>query len=159
MIIPFYDVDNEVFAIQGRAFGKEQPKYITIKLQENKQKIYGLERVNFHKRLHIVEGPLDSLFIDNCIASAGADLILPVETKDVVFVFDNEPRNKQIIDRMYKIIDNGYMIVIWPENVKEKDINEMIIKGKTKQQIQENIFDNTYSGLSALTNLNTYKRC
>jgi len=99
------------------------------------------------------------LFIDNCIASAGADLILPVETKDVVFVFDNEPRNKQIIDRMYKIIDNGYMIVIWPENVKEKDINEMIIKGKTKQQIQENIFDNTYSGLSALTNLNTYKRC
>ena len=159
LIIPFYDVDNEVFAIQGRAFGKEQPKYITIKLQENKQKIYGLERVNFHKRLHIVEGPLDSLFIDNCIASAGADLILPVETKDVVFVFDNESRNKQIIDRMYKIIDNGYMIVIWPDNVKEKDINEMIIKGKTKQQIQKNIFDNTYSGLSALTNLNTYKRC
>ena len=86
-------------------------------------------------------------------------MILPVETKDVVFVFDNESRNKQIIDRMYKVIDNGYMIVIWPDNVKEKDINEMIIKGKTKQQIQKNIFDNTYSGLSALTNLNTYKRC
>ena len=98
------------------------------------------------------------MFIDNWIASAGADLILPVETKDVVFVFDNEPRNKQIIDRMYKIIDNGYMIVIWPDNVKEKDINEMIIKGKTKQQIQKNIFDNTYSGLSALTQLNIYKR-
>jgi DNA primase len=62
LIIPFYDVDNEVFALQGRSFGKEQPKYLTIKLQENKQKIFGLERVNLHNTLYIVEGPLDSLF-------------------------------------------------------------------------------------------------
>ena len=156
LIIPFYDVDNNVFAIQGRAFGKEQPKYLTLKLQENKQKIFGLERVNLHKRLYVVEGPLDSLFLDNCIA--GADLQLPAENKDVVFIFDNEPRNKEIIDRMYKLIDKDYMIVIWPEGTKEKDINEMIIKGKTKEDLQKIISDNTYSGLSALTQLNSYKR-
>jgi len=159
LIIPFYDVDNEVFAIQGRAFGNEQPKYLTIKLKENKQKIYGLERVNLQNRLYIVEGPLDSLFVDNCLAAAGADLQLPVEKKDVVFVFDNEPRNKQIIDRMYKAIDDNYMIVVWPNNIKEKDINEMIITGKTKEQIQNIILENTYSGLTALTNLNNYKLC
>mgnify|MGYP003302507840 FL=1 len=158
MIIPFYDVDNNVFAIQGRAFGKEQPKYLTLKLQENKQKIFGLERVNLHKRLYVVEGPLDSLFLDNCIAAGGADLQLPAENKDVVFIFDNEPRNKEIIDRMYKLIDKDYMIVIWPEGTKEKDINEMIIKGKTKEDLQKIISDNTYSGLSALTQLNSYKR-
>ena len=159
LIIPFYDVDNEVFAIQGRAFGKEQPKYLTIKLKENKQKIYGLERINLHKRLYIVEGPLDSLFLDNCLAAAGADLQLPVEKKDVVFIFDNEPRNKQIIDRMYKMIEKDYMIVIWPEGQKEKDINDMIINGKSKEEVQKIISDNTYSGLSALTQLNSYKRC
>ena len=159
LIIPFYDVDNNVFAIQGRAFGKEQPKYLTIKLQENKQKIFGLERVNLHKRLYIVEGPLDSLFLDNCLAAGGADLQLPVEKKDVVFIFDNEPRNKEIIDRMYKMIDKDYMIAIWPEGTKEKDINEMIINGKTKEQVQKIISDNTYSGLSAITQLNSYKRC
>jgi DNA primase len=159
LIIPFYDVDNEVFAIQGRAFGKEQPKYLTIKLKENKQKIFGLERINLHRRLYIVEGPLDSLFLDNCLAAAGADLQLPVEKKDVVFIFDNEPRNKQIIDRMYKMIEKDYMIVIWPEGQKEKDINDMIINGKTKEEVQKIISDNTYSGLSALTQLNSFKRC
>jgi len=159
LIIPFYDVDNEVFALQGRAFGKEQPKYLTIKLNENKQKIFGLERVNLHKKLYIVEGPLDSLFLDNCLAAGGADLQLPVEKKDVVFIFDNEPRNKEIIDRMYKMIDKDYMIVIWPEGTKEKDINDMVINGKSKAEIQNIISDNTYSGLSALSQLNSYKRC
>ena len=159
LIIPFYDVDNQVFAIQGRAFGKEQPKYLTIKLNESKQKIFGLERVNLHKTLYIVEGPLDSLFLENCLAAGGADLQLPVEKKDVVFIFDNEPRNKQIIDRMYKMIEKDYMIVIWPEGQKEKDINDMVMQGKSKSEIQNIITQNTYSGLSALTQLNSYKRC
>ena len=159
LIIPFYDVDEKVFAIQGRAFGKEQPKYITLKLYENKQKIFGLERINLHKTLYIVEGPIDSLFVDNCIAAAGADIQLPGDSKDVVFVFDNEPRNKEIIKRMYNVIDDSYKLVIWPESIKEKDINEMIVNGKTKQQIQKLISENTYSGLSALTKLNSYKRC
>ena len=158
-IFSFYDVDGEVFALQGRAFGKEQPKYLTLKLYENKQKIFGLDRLNLQKTIYIVEGPLDSLFLDNCIAAAGADIHLPTETKDVVFVFDNEPRNRQIIDKMYKLIDDNYSMVIWPEGTKEKDINEMIINGKTKKQIQKIIFDNTYSGLSAITQLNSYKRC
>ena len=159
LIIPFYDVDDEVFALQGRAFGKEQPKYLTLKLYENKQKIFGLDRLNLQKTIYIVEGPLDSLFLDNCIAAAGADIHLPTETKDVVFVFDNEPRNRQIIEKMYKLIDDNYSMVIWPEGTKEKDINEMIINGKTKKQIQKIIFDNTYSSLSAITQLNSYKRC
>ena len=158
MIIPFYDVDNNVFAIQGRAFGKEQPKYLTIKLQENKQKNKIRQIQNKHIQKSLLEGPLDSLFLDNCLAAGGADLQLPADNKDVVFIFDNEPRNKEIIDRMYKLIDKDYMIVIWPEGTKEKDINEMIIKGKTKEDLQKIISDNTYSGLSALTQLNSYKR-
>ena len=81
-----------------------------------------------------------------------------LKKKDVVFIFDNEPRNKEIIDRMYKMIDQNYMITIWPEGTKEKDINEMIMNGKSKEQVQKIISDNTYSGLSAITQLNSYKR-
>ena len=159
LIIPFYDTTGKLFAFQGRAFGKEQPKYLTIKLDENKQKIYGLERINFQKHIFIVEGPLDSLFLDNCLAAAGADLKLSqVSPKDVTYIFDNEPRNKEIVKRMYKVIDDGYNIVIWPEDLKEKDINEMIISGLTKNKINDIIKKSTYSGLSALTNLNYWKK-
>ena len=56
LIIPFYDESGKLFAFQGRAFGKEQPKYITIKLDESKQKVYGLERVNFLQPIKVVEG-------------------------------------------------------------------------------------------------------
>jgi len=76
-----------------------------------------------------------------------------------VFIFDNEPRNKQIIDRMYRVVEKDYELVIWPEGQEEKDINDMILQGKTKSQIQNIITENTYSGLSALTKLNSYKRC
>ena len=63
------------------------------------------------------------------------------------------PRNKEIIDRMYKMIEKDYMIVIYPEGQKEKDINEMIINGKTKEQVQKIISDNTYSSfISNYTN-------
>jgi hypothetical protein len=159
LIIPFYDTTGNLFAIQGRAFGKEQPKYLTIKLDETKQKVYGLERINFQKHIYITEGPIDSLFIDNCLAAAGADLILKASPENVTYIFDNEPRNKEIVTRMYKMIDKNYNIFIWPDIIKSKDINDLIISGKSNTEIQTIISTNTHSGLSALTKLNTWKKC
>jgi len=149
-----------LFAFQGRAFGKEQPKYLTIKLDENKQKIYGLERVNFTKEVRIVEGPIDSLFIDNCLAAAGADLFLKnkISNEKVLYIFDNEPRNKEIVDRMYKVIENNFNIVIWPDDIQLKDVNDMIINGTSPSEIENIISKNTYSKLSALTKLTHWKK-
>ena len=59
---------------------------------------------------------------------------------------------------MYKVIENDYNIVIWPEDIQYKDVNDMIIGGLTKHQIQNIIQDNTYSKLSALTKLNHWKK-
>ena len=140
LIIPFFDVTGELFAFQGRAFGKEQPKYITIKLDETKQKVYGLERVNFQKHIYIVEGPLDSLFLDNCLAAGGADLTLRMPNNQVTYIFDNEPRNKEIIKRMYAVIENDYNVVIWPNHIQLKDVNEMIVSGISVDEIK-NIID------------------
>ena len=76
----------------------------------------------------------------------------------ITYIFDNEPRNKEIINRMYKVIENDYNIVIWPEDIQHKDVNDMIIGGLTKHQIKNIIQDNTYSKLSALTKLNHWKK-
>ena len=158
LIIPFFDVTGELFAFQGRAFGKEQPKYITIKLDETKQKVYGLERVNFQKHVYIVEGPLDSLFLDNCLAAGGADLTLRMPNDQVTYIFDNEPRNKEIIKRMYAVIEKDYNVVIWPNHIQLKDVNEMIVSGISVAEIKNIIDKNTFRKLEALEKLSHYKK-
>jgi hypothetical protein len=160
LVIPFYDEQGKVFAYQGRAFGKETPKYVTIKLDENKQKIYGLERINFAQHLFVVEGPIDSLFLDNCLAAGGADLTLDskINPEKVTYIFDNEPRNKEIIQRMEKIIDLGYNIFIWPNEIQLKDVNDLIMTGVSKLQLDEIISINTYSNLSAKQALVNFKK-
>ena len=88
----------------------------------------------------------------NCLAGGGADLKLNVSPDNVTYIFDNEPRNKEIIKRMYKVVDENYNVVIWPEDLQLKDVNEMIMSGKTKSEVDNIISTNTHSKLSALTN-------
>ena len=155
LLIPFRDEQGEVFAYQGRAFGKEQPKYITIKLEE-RDKIFGLDRVDKNKHVYVVEGPLDSLFVDNCIAVAGADV--PSLDCDFTVIFDNEPRNREIVKQIEKVINSGRNIVLWPESMKYKDINDMILGGYSKSEIQQIIMDNTFSGVEAKLRFTEWKK-
>ena len=155
LVIPFRDESGEVFAAQGRAFGKETPKYLTVKFQD-KPKIFGLDRCDWSERTYIVEGPLDSLFVDNCLAVAGADFEHHFPMKEnVTIILDNEPRSREIIKRMEKLIDKDYELVIWPDNVKEKDINDMVLAGDAN--IMHTIKNNTYTGLTAKLKLSSWK--
>jgi len=147
LMIPFRNEEGEIFAYQGRAFGSETPKYITIKLDEDADKIFGLDKVDKNKPILVVEGPLDSLFLDNCIAMAGADF--NNFEGDLTIIFDNEPRNKEICKQIEKTINQGRNVVIWPDSIRHKDINDMIIAGYTKEEIQQIITDNTFSGAAA----------
>ena len=147
LLIPFRGEDGEVFAYQGRAFGNEQPKYITIKIDEERDKIFGLDKVNKSKPILVVEGPLDSLFLDNCIAVAGANFS-NIEG-NLTVIYDNEPRNKEINKQIEKTIDQGKSVCLWPDTMKCKDINDMIIAGYSKKEVQEIITNNTFSGASA----------
>ena len=157
VVIPFFDREGNFFAFQGRAFGKEQPKYITIKFDETKQKIYGLDRLNLNKPVMITEGPIDSLFLDNAVALAGADADIKINHSQCTMIFDNEPRNKEIISRMIKAVDKNFNLVVWPKTLKYKDINDIIISGKTSAEVQTIISNNTYSGLTALQHINNWK--
>ena len=154
LVIPFYDEKGKVFAAQGRAFGKEQPKYLTIKF-EDRPKIFGLDRVDLTERVYVVEGPIDSLFLNNCLAVAGSDFrdLPPCEA---TIIMDNEPRSKETITRMEKLINSDYELVIWPDSIPQKDINDMILAGQ--QDIQTIINNNTFSGLEAKMKLSAWKR-
>ena len=165
LMIPFRNEEGEIFAYQGRAFGTETPKYITIKLDEDAEKIFGLDRVTHDKPVLVVEGPIDSMFLDNCIAVAGADFSKPLSiggrlmlNGELTVIFDNEPRNKEIIKRMYDVVEKDYNLVVWPEDMRHKDINDMIMAGLTKTEVYDILNRNTYSKLSALTKLNEYKK-
>ena len=157
IIIPFIGRDNEWFGFQGRSLRPDDKlRYITIMLDENRPKVYGLNRVDFNKTIYVTEGPFDSLYIDNAIAMAGADVDWNLlEGRDAVFVYDNEQRNKQIIDRISQTIDKGYEVVIWPDNLEEKDLNDMYIAGHNVQSLVE---FNTYSGLEAHIKLTEWKK-
>ena len=156
LIIPFRGEDGEVFAYQGRAFGDEQPKYITIKIDADRDKIFGLDKVDKSKPILVVEGPLDSLFLDNCIAVAGADF--SNIKGDLTVIYDNEPRNKEINKQIEKTIDQGKSVCLWPDHMKEKDINDMIIAGYSKKEVQEIITNNTFSGASAKLRFAEWRR-
>ena len=156
LIIPFRGEDGEVFAYQGRAFGDEQPKYITIKIDADRDKIFGLDKVDKSKPIYVVEGPLDSLFLDNCIAMAGADF--NDIGGDLTVIYDNEPRNKEICGQIEKSIERGYKVCLFPESMQENDINDMFIAGFTKKEIQQTITDNTFSGAAAKLRFAEWRR-
>ena len=166
IIIPFYDSDKKLIAFQGRAFTNTLLRYITIKIHDDSPKIFGLDRLDIKKPFYVVEGPFDSMFIPNCIAMAGSDVSLKDQT-DIVsamdagmgtMIFDNEPRNKEIISRMEKVIDKGWKLCFWPESVATKDINDMVLGGIQESRILEIINTNTYQSLNAKTHLAIWRK-
>jgi len=158
MIIPFRKEDGEIFAYQGRAFGNEPQKYITIILDKEYPKIFGLDRVDTSRNFYVVEGPIDSLFIKNAVAVAQSDLRLPNHKDKTVLIPDNEPRNREICKQIDRYIEEGYSVVLWPKGLEEKDINDMILAGKSPAEIQMIIHSNTHKGLQAKTVFNSWKR-
>ena len=159
IIIPLIK-NGEIFGYQGRSLSKSSKvKYITIILDENQPKIFGWDTIDWNKTVYIVEGPFDSMFLNNAIAMVGADMdyMFFIHHYDVefVFVYDNEKRNKEMIARVEKTIDMKFPVVIWPQDLKYKDINDMILEGLDVEKI---IKENTFMGLEAKAKLIGWKR-
>ena len=152
MIIPYFTPAGKCFAFQARAYGDEQPKYYTIKVDESEEKIYGLDRVDYSKRIYVVEGPIDSLFIPNGIAVSGSSFDTPTIRSllaNATIVMDNEPRNKEIVHQLENYIELGYSVVMYPDYIEEKDINDMVKAGRSPAEILDLINTNTFSGMEA----------
>ena len=155
IIIPLY-YEKNLIGFQGRSINPSPVKYITVMLDDDAPKIYGLDNIRRDAPVYITEGPFDSTFIRNSIAMCGADAdISRWGIGNPVWIYDNEPRNREITNRISKTIDSGQSVVIWPESIDDKDINDMVMNGLDVQSVIES---NTYSGLEAKLKFNTWKR-
>jgi transcription elongation factor Elf1 len=164
LVIPFYNVYNELIAVSGRALETSDKtlRYVTIRVKESDDKlIYGLDRVDLNKPVKIVEGPIDSMFLSNCVASGDANLTLVAKDIDCakkILIFDNEPRNKEIVKMMQDAIKSGHDIVIWPDIIKAKDINEMIVSGISVDEIESIISTNSFTDIKAQMRFVSWKK-
>lgn len=166
LIIPFLDREGNCYGFQGRSFAKDTMlRYITIMLDESKPKIFGLDTVDTTTRFYVLEGPIDSMFLQNAVAMAGADMssLFANGDQDVkqnaIMVFDNEPRNIDIVKRIDSCIEAGYNVCIWPTEIHQKDINDMVkVGGKRPTDLQLIIDMNTFSGLEAKLKLTRWKK-
>ena len=156
IVIPMYDETKNLIGFQGRALGKSFTKYITVMLDDEAPKAYGLDSIDKTSTVYITEGPFDSTFIRNSIAMCGADAdVHSWGISNPVWVYDNEPRNREIVERISRTIDSGDSVIIWPTNITEKDINDMILAG---HEVMSMLKSNTYHGLEAKIKFNNWKK-
>jgi transcription elongation factor Elf1 len=160
LIIPFYNENKELIAFQGRALTDSKIRYITITVNKDVTKFFGLDRIDRSKRVYVVEGPIDSMFIPNAIATADSDLarVKQLNLEDVVLVYDNEPRNKEIVRQMNKSANDGFNICVLPESTDSKDINDQILNGKTSKELMDMIDKYTFSGLRLTLELSNWRK-
>ena len=156
IIIPLNNTDGDLIGFQGRSLSPNaKMRYITVMLDEDAPKLYGLDHINKNETIYIVEGPLDSFFLENAVAMCGSDVdIRSFGWSDYIWVYDNEPRSRQITDKLSKSIDAGDSVVIWPRSIKEKDLNDMSNSGVNVQSVVQS---NVYQGLKAKLQLSNWK--
>ena len=159
LVLPFYDNNNQLSGVTCRALRGETLRYITVKVKDGVPLLFGIDVVNKTKPIYVVEGPIDSLFLDNAIAVGGTSFSKLDQTgldKDkLIVIFDNQPRNKEVCKLIEKNIELGYNVVLWPQTIVEKDINEMVMAGHNVKKI---IKDNTFNGLTAKMKFIGWKR-
>ena len=162
VVLPFLNENGELVGITGRAINDSPLRYLTMRFLDDVPLIYNIGNVDKTKTVYVTEGPIDSLFLPNSIAVGGSDFKKLDDSlkENAVIIYDNEPRNAQIIKQIEEVIDLLYKVCIWNERrVSEyKDINDMVIGGLSQNEIIEIINSNTYSGLSAKAKLQEYKK-
>ena len=161
VVIPFFDESGELVGISGRAINDSPLRYLTMRFLDDVPLIYNIDKVDKSKTIYVTAGPIDSLFLPNAISVGGSDFkkIDDSIKENAILIYDNEPRNTEILKRMNKTIEAGYSIFIWPSEItNEKDINDLVISGYSKNKIQKLINDNTYSGLSAKQQFINWKK-
>lgn len=164
LVMPFYDWDGDLVGITARDLGgKSSLRYLELKLKDDVPLIFGTESIDKNKRIYVVEGPIDSLFVKNSIAVAGTGFLkvsqLGIDKNNITYIIDNQPRNKEVCGVYKKVIDSGASIVIWPQNLVGKDVNDIIQNSNMSTDSLMDLIDrNTYKGLAAVAAFNSWKR-
>ncbi len=157
IVILFFNEEDKITGFQGREIEESYAKYVTIKFNDDDSKIFGRDRIDKNKPVYVVEGPIDSLFLDNGAGACGGDLVTQTQDEDFdsVYVFDNEPRKKEIVAKMEKAIEQGKKIVIFPSYIIENDINDMVKAGINVNTLLK---QNTYQSLQARMKFSMWRK-
>ena len=163
LVIPFTDAENKIYAAQGRRITDgETPKYFTAKPKDVERLWFNQWTVDTTKPIHVVEGPIDCMFLSNSVALVGSGAITNTpshfEKSKLIYVLDNEPRNSQIVSYMETLCEKGKTVCVWPSNIKEKDINEMVLGGMDASEVESIINENSYYGLQAHLKIKDWKK-
>lgn len=159
IVIPFWDENKKLLGFQGRALDpNKKQRYITISMNDLGRKVYGLDSVDLNKKIIVVEGPIDSLFLDNAIATMDSSLYRVEKTlgkRDYLFVYDNQPLNSSVTKALYHTINLGYDVVIWENETEGKDINDMVLAGIDPNKVLK---VRTFNGLQAKLEFNKWNK-
>jgi transcription elongation factor Elf1 len=158
IVLFFTDENENIQLVSGRALADTKMRYISVTVTEHDRKLFGTHRLDPTKACYVVEGQFDSLFIDNCVATGDSSLASVLDVfpnADWTMIYDNEPRNKDIVRQIEKTIDKGCKVVIFPEDLPEKDINDMVLAGR---DIKKLIQENTVQGIPAMLKFIKWKR-
>jgi hypothetical protein len=161
LVIPFRREDGLLTGVTGRAMGNSSLRYATLRITDDPL-IYGLDRVARGKTIYVTEGPIDSMFLDNSIAAGGTDFnraLYNVSGENVVLIFDNQPRNKQVVKRVESFAQRGYSMVIWNSSWTYKDINDAVLSGLSNSQIEFILNKSTFKGLALKLAIRDWKKC
>lgn len=162
IVIPFFNEDGELIGITGRAINNSPLRYLTMRLLDDVPLIYNLNKVDKSKTIYVTEGPIDSLFLPNSIAVGGSDFkkIDASIKENATLIYDNEPRNTEILKKIEEVIELGYSVCIWNDKrvIGYKDINDMVRSGLSREEVVDIINSCTYKGLSAKVKLMEYKK-
>jgi hypothetical protein len=159
LIIPFYKESGISTVCQARAFSKKETlRYITIKEDENENKIFGMDRIDKTKPIWVVEGPIDAMMIPNCIAMSGISTKIPSDIEPI-FIFDNEPRNRDVVKMMRKRLEQGHKVVIFSDKDEYNDLNDFIVKGGfSAEKLVDKLTKIIYSEAVGLLKLNDWRK-
>jgi transcription elongation factor Elf1 len=159
IVLLYTDHGGYVTHVAGRSLDPNNKlRYITIKVSDEDRKIFGSHRLTDGKPAYVVEGQFDSMFLDNCVASGDSNLSGVVDAlpdNDWTLVFDNEPRNKEIVRGLERAIDRGYKVVVYPDTIEQKDINDMVLAGVDVKTL---VRENTHKGAIAMLKFLKWKR-
>lgn len=160
LVLPYFDEDNELVGLSGRALRGEKLRYLTLRIKEESPMLFNMQSIDKTQKIYVTEGPIDSLFLPNSVAVGSANLKyagnhLPKES--LVLVYDNEPRNKNVMHELRSAITEGFSVCIWPKTYREKDINDLVKNAKlTSDEIIETINKNTFCGARAALAFTTW---
>lgn len=163
IMIPIRSRDGELAFMQGRKLlPGDGPKYVNIQIRQDVPLVWNLDCVDLNLPVPVLEGPFDAMFVQNAVATGGGDIVSALSEVGIprpLVVYDNEPRAPLTVKKMLKAVENGLEVCVWPEKVKQKDVNDMVKAGITPEKINSMIIDNCFSGAKALVKIGTWRKC